>query len=512
MLKNYIKSPGKLILTLVFVGLLVLVLWSGGLQRQEMGDTRPQSEFAVILAAVYMLIFILMTSSGLHKGSTMFSMADVNMLFTAPVDPFYILIYGIIQQLATSVMVGFFFIFQYSWMHGVYGIEMGHLLLIILGYSLTVFSATLTAMLLYVLSSASDARRKIANKLFIAVVALLLLEPVIRIATAAIGGTPVLDAVGALSSAWSVKLFPLAGWMAAFTSSVIANTPNWIYLIITVAAFILIVVTLRFVQKDYYEDILGATENAQALKDRAKEGKLASENVSERAKKVRGSITSEGAKALYDKFGLEEKRASALLIDKFTLIEIGFMILMGLFMRFEGGWIAVLASGLYMQMVFTTQARWVRELLSPYAYLIPETPFRKLFWLLARSLITQFVSSVIIWIALGVIMELPPLMIILLIVTRAVLSVMFISGNLLVTNVWSNVVPRWLEMTLFFIMEIVLLIPGIAAVIAVSVTGFTLFHNIEATALLAGVIITIPVALGVMYGCRNLLVNAETGK
>ena len=44
-----------------------------------------------------------------------------------------ILVYGLVRQLGLSLILGFFILFQYSWMNGVYGIGPAGLALIIVG-------------------------------------------------------------------------------------------------------------------------------------------------------------------------------------------------------------------------------------------------------------------------------------------------------------------------------------------------------------------------------------------
>ena len=67
-----------------------------------------------------------------------------------------ILVYGLVRQLGLSLVLGFFILFQYSWMHGVYGVEPVHLALIIVGYGLTLFFAQLASMASYVRTSGME--------------------------------------------------------------------------------------------------------------------------------------------------------------------------------------------------------------------------------------------------------------------------------------------------------------------------------------------------------------------
>ncbi|GHV27721.1 ABC transporter permease [Clostridia bacterium] len=510
MFKTFLKTPGKLILTGFFTVLFVVVLWFGSMQRQEMAEPRDSQELFVIVRMLYLAIFLLFALMGLKKGATFFQMADINLLFTAPISPFSILVYGLIMQLGTSLMVGFFIIFQYSWLHGVYATTVPQLLVIMLGYGLTVFQAQLAAMLLYIVGSKSDRARRIVTVSLIGIGAILFIQPAFILIRAAITGGEIIPSLIAATQTISLRFFPFAGWSAQFAQSMYENASiksvGWLLCIIAVSAATTLL--MKYIQADYYEDVLSVTEQAKLTKDMAKEGKLAKEG-SNKIKAV-GSLNGTGAMTIFRKQRLEERRARKLLLDGIAWIEIITCVVFSAFMRFEGSWVGALSMVAYMQLLLSTQSRWVRELSRHYVYLIPETPFKKLFWCLSSSLVRQCVMSVIIWIPIALIQGLSPALTILLILLRIVTGILFMSGNLLVANTWSNIVPKWLEMTLLFIIEFALLLPGIAAAIVLFYTGFRIAGSPDITSVLAVLIITAPIALGILFANRNILNQAET--
>ncbi|MDR1570844.1 MAG: putative ABC exporter domain-containing protein [Oscillospiraceae bacterium] len=507
--KHFFRSPGKLILTALMLVLFALVLWSGNMQRAETGAPRDRAELYAIITCIYMFIFVLMAYTGLSKGATFFSMADVNLLFPSPTEPFRILIYGLVQQLGTSLMVGVFLIFQYSWMNGQYAVSMPELLLILLGYSLCVFTAQIVAMLLYTISAASERRRALARLALPVVVGLFLIQPVIQLIRAAVAAESLITALPRAAGGLSLRLMPFVGWLASFVGAALERRASaWLWICLTGVGFAAMIVALRFIQQDYYEDVLQGTETLSAARERTKAGKLAQEGGS-RTVKLGGRISGTGARVFFSKHLIENRRAGRLFMSGAAWIEIAAVIAFGAFMRFEGGWIAALAFGIYMQLLLSTNARWVRELLLPYVYLVPEPPFRKLLWCLSQSLLQIGVQSALIWIALGFILQLSIPLTIALIIARIALGVLFIAGNLLVTQLWSNVVAKWLELTLFFIIEIALLIPGIAAMTAIFISGWSIFGLTDVTAALALAVLEAPLALGVLYACRHVLTRAE---
>jgi hypothetical protein len=140
------------------------------LETQPGRVVRDIGELTAIVTAVYSLMFVLLASKGFKTGASMFSMADVNLIFPAPFRQQSVLFYGLFQQLGTSLLLGLFLFFQYSWMHSLYDVTLPMLLVILLGYAFTVFFGQIASMVLYTFTSAYDKRRGLFKAIFYAVV------------------------------------------------------------------------------------------------------------------------------------------------------------------------------------------------------------------------------------------------------------------------------------------------------------------------------------------------------
>ena len=138
------KKPGQLIFLLVMVGLMAFVFVTG----QQVGvseQVRDPRELSAILLSLYLFLFVIAVLQGLSSGATFYSMADVNLLFQTPIAPRRILLYGLIRQMGTSLLVGVFLLFQYTTFHVQYGVTIGGLLLILLTYGVTSFQLALAS-------------------------------------------------------------------------------------------------------------------------------------------------------------------------------------------------------------------------------------------------------------------------------------------------------------------------------------------------------------------------------
>ena len=161
-IKGVFRSPAKLIYAIALIAVMVLVVVGGQAGASEREYFRPMSELFSIVLGFYALMLVLIVNSGFSTGMSVFKMPDVNFLFAGPFRPLRVLSFGILQQLGTAIITGVFILFQYGWMHGSYGVNIVGMVVILLGYSLVLFTGQLTAMTIYCLTSGSDKKRRVA--------------------------------------------------------------------------------------------------------------------------------------------------------------------------------------------------------------------------------------------------------------------------------------------------------------------------------------------------------------
>ena len=168
-IKGVFRSPAKLIYAIVLIALMVLVVVGGQAGASETEYFRPMSELFSIVLGFYALMLVLIVNSGFSTGMSVFKMPDVNFLFAGPFRPLKVLSFGMLQQLGTAIITGVFILFQYGWMHGSYGVNIVGMVVILLGYSLVLFTGQLTAMTIYCLTSGSDKKRRVARLIFVVI-------------------------------------------------------------------------------------------------------------------------------------------------------------------------------------------------------------------------------------------------------------------------------------------------------------------------------------------------------
>jgi energy-coupling factor transporter ATP-binding protein EcfA2 len=143
------EKPGQAALSIFIGAMLTMVVFSGRPDTAMNPARRDIRELTAGLFALYLLLFVLLARRGFGQGASLFRLADVNLIFAAPFRPRSVLFFGLIQQMGQSLLLGLFLALPFGWMRQLYGVSLPDLLGILLGYALTVFSAQLTAMVLY---------------------------------------------------------------------------------------------------------------------------------------------------------------------------------------------------------------------------------------------------------------------------------------------------------------------------------------------------------------------------
>ena len=504
------KSPTKIIFVIIMAGLLILSLVSGQSAMSDMdtNEFRPVSELYALIFVLYAVMFLVTSYRGFSSGASMFSMSDVNLVFCSPFKPRKVLFYGLVQQLGQSILIGFFILFQYGWLSFTYGTTFLDIILILVGYGLSVFCGQLTAMVIYSLTSGDDYKKRIAKTILIVICAVAVLYVGFKVYE---DMDNILPAAVDAANGMPMVLFPVAGWLQACIVGIMQMQliPIVLGLAGTAIYIGLLVAVIVFARSDYYEDVLQASEVSFSAITARKEGKVG--EMSPKNVKVgkTGIDKGFGANAFYFKHILENRRSKIFLLDTVSLIYIGINIAFAIFTKEI---IPFFCMSTYLQMISTSMSRINRELLLPYVYLVPEPPFKKLMYCLLESLPKVIVEAVIIYIPVGILLSLNPIEIIIFIIERITFGFLFTAGNIMVERVFGQITVKGLILAIYFLMLIVLSIPGIIAAVITGVFFSVLFGgalSVYAVSFLVLAICNILVGTLVIFLCRNMLQYAE---
>jgi hypothetical protein len=501
---SFFKKPSNWIVALLVAAMLGLVIFAGG--KSVNAVFRPIEELHAIVSVLYIAMFAFSAYRGVNRGTTLFSLADIHLLFPAPLKPQKILLYGLVKQMGTSLMVGFFLLFQYAWIHQQYGVPLPFLLAVLLGYGITLFLGQLTAMTMYGLTHLSEKKRKAAKTVLLSLcglAALYVLLPVFF-------NSSVWMQVGSERlSRLPMLLFPVGGWMRALVEGIWeAKAAQIVWSLGAAIAWTAAgIVLLGREQTDYYEDVLKATETLHQTIALKREGKM-QEVLPENVKVGKTGINRGfGASVFYYKHRLESRRARRFLLDTISMIMLLVSLAFAFIMRGEG-LLPAFAFATYMQLFTVSSGRWVKELSRPYIYMVPETSFRKLIHCLRESILGFAAEALLLMIPMGLILKVPPLEIAFMILARISFSLLFVAGNLLLEKLFSGMKVKALVIMLYFLVMIILILPGIVLSIVLYSLS-VLFLSVNITVLAVLTFANLIIAPLIFFLCRNILNNPE---
>ena len=473
---DFIKKPSRLIITLLFAGLLVFSALTSTSDSPHQ-YTRDINELYAIIFGLYTLIFVLISKYGFYNGASMFTMQDVNLIFTSPLKQNTVLSYGLIQQLGRSLMLGFFILFQSGTVCATYGVGFEVLIYILIGYGVTVFLSQMLAMVIYSLTSSDDKKKKALKGVYYAVIA-------------GFGGYAVylclqngginLTSIISVTQNHIAVFFPVSGMTSlAVRGAISADVPEIICGIIYCAAFwVLYRVAVRFINSDYYEDVLQSTENSFSAIAARKEGKAA-ENAPKNIKTGKTGINkSFGASAIYEKHKIENRRSKKLILSTASVVTVIFSIITAFVFSDEP--IAVFGMNIYI---------------------IPESSFKKLLYTIKSDIPTIIAESILCLAPMYFICYLTVTDTVGMIFSRISFGLLIISVNLFTQKIFGVSDKKKLIIFIYFFLIILFSMPGILAAVAV---GLAMPFYLRFAFMAMGAV-NILVALILIFFSRKLL-------
>ena len=503
-IKNRIRlvfeRPSELIITLIFIALMAFTVFEGNSHTDFEPYYRSTNELYAIMLAVYVFIFIMSVYKSFENGATMFSMADVNLIFTSPKKPKNVLVYGLLSKIGQSVAFAFVLIYQYGLLNQTYGVDLKSMAAILIGYAVTVFCSQMLSMVIYSLTSKSDKRTRIAKGIFYAVVGAFALY----FASGVFGKEDMLASAVAMANSRVMHFFPVAGFTRLGAVAFIGGDLRT--LLVSLGAFlvflILYFICVSLINSDYYEDVLKATEVSFSAITSRKEGKV-QESAPKNVKVGKtGFKKGFGASAIYEKHKIENRRGKVFFLDTGSLLMAAATIGFCLIMRDA---LSAFVFNIYIGMFSIGTGRWARELRLPYIYMIPENPTKKLWNTVKEQLPSLLAESVITFLPMMFMAALSPYEAVAFILSKFSFSLVFIGVNLIFQRFLGNAGSKRFIVFIYVLMSMLFCVPYIAFVIV----AINVFYIPFVIALLFAPFMNFLMAGICFFFARNILSVAE---
>lgn len=493
-LKEVLKRPFELVLFGLFVALMLFSTGSTSAYRRDI------NELHAIVFAVYALAFVMTAKNGFSNGATMFSLADVNLIFTSPRKSESVLFYGLFTQLGRSALLAVFILYEYPTAHSYYGVKLPFLFAVILGYVAIVFLSQMLAMIIYSFTCDSDKKTKIAKAVFYGIIAVFVLVVFLHTYNS---DNFILSVVDAINLPF-MKLFPIVGFVYY---GVIGFLKKKLFNIIIAAVYFMLFcvmycVIIRMKNADFYEDVLKATEVSFSAITARKEGK-ATEEIAKNVKVGKtGFSKGEGASTIFQKHKIENRRAKLFGLDMVSIIA---AVIVNVFAFFMKSTLAGFALCVYMSVFTVGKGRWAKELRLPYVYLIPEPAFKKLLNMLKEQLSTLIAESLMIFIPFYFVLKSSVFEVAALAFANVTFAFLFISANLVFQRFLGNDGNKTLIVFAYVIFDLFLSL-GFIATFSIL---YLFFYLPLFVSLAAAAIVNIIISLTMLFLCRNVLECAE---
>lgn len=469
--KNYFRQlknkPGKIILYIFFVALLVLMLLSPKSSSNRMIKNGREFFNAIVTIATLYTVYSA-ANTGTKKGKSLFRLSDVNFLFTAPIPPQRVLLYGFLKELYKSLVLIVFLLFQIPNLYNLFPIKKHGAIPVILGILMLMLSYSAIAVLIYSIAAKKDKYRTLIKKIINLLLALV-----------GIGFMQTLFKVKSIKLAFTTFLasdifskIPFIGWNINVFKAAIngINTTFYISLLGVILSIILIIYIVYILKTDYYEDAISVTEVSEKKLEKAKKGKGNIDlNKPIKRRNIIGGLKSQGAKIIFERQVLEYKRSGFFFVDKMTLIMGASSLAFGFFTNNKNAGInTIMYFAIYMLLIFTFKGKWSEELSKPYIYLIPESSGVKIFYATLANHVKNFVDGLVLFLICGIIFKTNPVVILLATLTYVSFGAIFIYVDLVLRRMVGGNISRVIESTIKFILLIIVILPGIIISVVVS--------------------------------------------
>ena len=488
-----LKKPLKLIITL---GLVALLVMNFSLSQGAPVGNRPLVEFEAIIFVFYLFCFVTEIKKGFQSGGTMFSMADVNLLFLSPVNPVSVLFHGMLSRLGSSMWMALAFVYQFALLRSYYPVTAPVMLTAVAGYGAVVFLSQLAGMLVYFFTCGQQKRIKKAKAVLYSLCGVF---AGFFAATLIASGDFTATSLAASATALPMRFFPVAGWI--FTTVEGLMLAETLKVLISIMACVVFVaaafVFLAFSKRGYYEDVLLSAEKSADKKADAQV--ISPDKIS---MNVKGMKRGEGASAFLYKHMLENRRIKKVFLSPTSLF---YLILIAVYgFVFKSDFTVLFSLSCTVSFLPVLSGRWIKELTLPYIYLVPESAVRKLFYILPEMLPKIITEGVLQCVFIGVICRLGAVTVILLIIARLSFSMVLVCSALITARIFRESEKNNVFAAVCLVLGIVFSIPSVVLCIV--------FMNIGAGIVFSFALMSLSnvfISAILLFFARNLLKSAQ---
>jgi hypothetical protein len=403
-IRELVRKPAALIAYLL-IGCFFLAMFLINILIPQESVVSANMELAKAIMTVGIVFMFITSFNAALSGVSFFRMADVNLLFTAPLKAGNLLIYGFVKQLAVGCMLLLVLGMQYPQWKRTFGFADGGGWIFAVVIFLTVALSSVLSMVLYSFASRKIQRVAVARKVLYGLVfAFLLPIPVGFYRT----GDVYQSIVGWLSNE-QLRYIPIVGWFRILLFGVYTGVTAEVLLfgLLAILTLIAALFYLYRIDTEFYEHVLSGTERKEAMVKKVQEGKSGMPNSGLLFRKVKGKFTLEGSMAIFQRQLLEIRKRGVWLISPRTVFLVLGAGIAAVLVPADGMDIVtgILVAFVYMMFILSSIGTWETDLASHYIYMIPEEPVKKMICSTLPEVLRILIEATLIFTVVGVLLR-----------------------------------------------------------------------------------------------------------
>lgn len=405
-LKRAVRKPATLFLILFCIGYAIFLIQIGITAARKLRFDSAKG--LVVLVTIWALyVFFADFLSYASKKGVLFKKGQTHFVFPAPISPKLVLVYSAWMNYIFSVGVNLLFAIAGAMVFGVAWWKM--VLFFFLGCGLEIVLECSTMVILYTNEQIPVKVLKgicIGIKVFLIGITLLIVYYFWE-------NGITLETVFAFFDWKILQIIPVVGWNIALYRLLLLG-PTMLNAICSVlyigCAVILFAAAFRMkCGGGYYEEAAKFADDYAEMRKRSKNGEMVMGIGKKKRKfrKVEGEFSAHGARAVFYRQLLEYKKEKYFIFSKMTLTSLFLAAIMSFVMRSaaqktghpELFLLGVLA---YVTLCMTGYlGKWETELKNPYLFLIPDSPFKKIWYATLMEHVKALADGILICVPVG---------------------------------------------------------------------------------------------------------------
>lgn len=432
-IKNWLlqlkHEPLKLVLYILCLVSLCLVFFVNKDTSRSKNILDPML-YSTIVGCVILIFTAPDIYSSINKGATFFRGADINFIFTAPISPQKVLIYGFIKQIYSSFIAVVFVLFQGYTLSRYSNIKSYGILVIVFGLFIMLIFTSILKILLYSTASKSVKNKTIIRNIFKGLGIVIVIAYFIELYVTMSPGKAIIS----MLNSPIIPYIPVYGWVREIIMASMngISTVFIIYTILIVALGAICCYIIYSMKLDYYEDVLASTEYKETAISASRNGEqiFMKSGKKPRVRKVQYTRKGKFASAIFWRQILEYKKTGFGLINIGTVIYVVIAITVGIFSPIKD--LAIILGGMiYLQLISNFASKWRKDLTNQYIYMLPDHSFKKIIYATVVDNIKNLIDGTIVFLITGILFKSSIMLIILNIVAFESIGSLFIYGGIL---------------------------------------------------------------------------------